>query len=146
MFCVDVFDPPPFVAVKLTLYVPGVLYVTVGLVKVELDGVPPVKVQLFEVGELVDVFVKATDCPAQIVVGVPVKLATGGGVPATPEMLILSTNRRFPYPERLRNATITLVCPTYGVRLTVSFRHCAAVGVNCDVVAAAVASVVYDLL
>lgn len=85
-----------------------------------------------------------TLCPAQTVVGAPVKLAVG--MPDTPVMLMLSTYRFCPFPARLRNFTITLLLPAYGVRFTVSVRHCAAVGTNEAVVAGAVASVVFDLL
>ncbi len=64
----------------------------------------------------------------------------------TPVRLILSTNKRFPYPDKFLKETITLDWPTYGVRFTVSVRHCPVVGVNAAVVAAAVANVVFDLL
>ena len=40
----------------------------VGFVAVEVAGVPPVNVQAFVVGEFVEVLVKLTDPPAQMVV------------------------------------------------------------------------------
>lgn len=46
----------------------------------ELFGVAPGNVQVHALGILVDVSVKVTDCPTQIVVAEAVKLATGGSV------------------------------------------------------------------
>ena len=43
---VEVLDPLALVAVNATVYVPAVLKVTTGLVAVEVEGVPPPKVQL----------------------------------------------------------------------------------------------------
>ena len=43
--CVTVLLPAPFVAVIDTEYVPAVAYVTTGLADVEVDGVPPGKLQ-----------------------------------------------------------------------------------------------------
>ena len=50
----------------------------VGFCAVELDGVPPVNVQLHEVGVLVLKSVKLTVLPSHKVVGVPLNSATGG--------------------------------------------------------------------
>lgn len=69
--------PAELVAVKVTLYTPGVLYVTEGFVAVDVLGVPPVNVQLYDVGPLVLVLVNAIVSPAQIVVLLAVKSATG---------------------------------------------------------------------
>jgi hypothetical protein len=67
------------VAVSVTLNTPAVEYVTTGFWATDVDGVPPGKLQFHEVGELVERSVKLTVAPAQMVVGLPVKLATGGG-------------------------------------------------------------------
>jgi hypothetical protein len=90
------------------------------------------------------VLVKVTTSPTHAGFGVAVKFAVAVVVPV---MLILSTYRLLPFPDRFLNATITEEFPTYGVKLTVSVLHCAAPdGLNEDVVAAAVARVVLDLL
>ena len=68
----------------------------VGFVAVEVAGVPPVNVQAFVVGEFVEVLVKLTDPPAQMVVAPAVKLATGAAAVATPVKLILSMYKLFP--------------------------------------------------
>ena len=86
-----------------------------------------------------------TDCPAQTVVTVGVNEATGAAVGGTAVRLMLSTNNRFPLPERFLNATITLEFPTKGLKFTVSVLHCAVVGVKLAVVAGAVAKTVFDL-
>ena len=87
---------------------------------------------------------KVTVCPAHTVVTDGVKDATGGAVGGTAVRLMLSTNNRFPFPERFLKATITLEFPTYGVKLTVSVLHWVVVGVKLAVVAGAVAKTVFD--
>jgi len=74
---VAVFEPAPFVAVRVTGYMPAVAYVTTGFCKMEVAGVPPVKVHCQELGELVERSVNVTAPPAQSVVGAAEKLVTG---------------------------------------------------------------------
>lgn len=50
--------PNEFVAVCVTVCVPAAVNVTTGFCKVEVAGEPPEKVQLHDVGELVDASVK----------------------------------------------------------------------------------------
>jgi hypothetical protein len=69
--------PKAFDATNCTLYEPGVLYVTVGLETVDVEGVPPAKVHVFKVGEPVLKFVNTTVCPGHTVVLLAVKLAVG---------------------------------------------------------------------
>jgi len=57
----DAFDPPAFVAVNVTFYVPAVGYVTTWLAEVDEEGVPPGNDQLYDVGLLVEVLVNVTD-------------------------------------------------------------------------------------
>ena len=63
--------------VSVTLYVPGVLYVTVGFCTVDVAGVPPGKLHDHDVGLPVLRSVKFTVMLLQPLVGVPLKLATG---------------------------------------------------------------------
>lgn len=106
-------------------------------------GVAPApKFQLQEEA-FVEASVTVTVCPVHTVEGDVVKAAVAA---ANPVILILSTNKRLPYPDKFLNATTTLDCPTYVDKSTVSVLHCAAVGEKAAVVAAAVASVVFDLL
>jgi len=58
--------------------VPAVTHVTSGVLSVEVDGNPPLKVHNHEAGLLVQVSVNSMDCPAEMVVKLEVKLATGG--------------------------------------------------------------------
>ena len=72
--------PKAFDATNCTLYEPGVLYVTVGLETVDVEGVPPAKVQVFKVGEPVLKFVNTTVWPGHTVVLLAVKLAVGAPI------------------------------------------------------------------
>ena len=76
---VTVLEPPLFVAVSVTLKTPEEEYVTTGFCATDVEGVPPGKLQFHDVGELVEPSVKVTVPPAQTVVGLAVKFATGGG-------------------------------------------------------------------
>jgi len=78
----------------------------VGFCDVEVFGVPPPpKSQLQLVGEPVELSVKVTELPAQTVVALAVKSATGGRE-FTPVILILSTYSILPYHERFSREII----------------------------------------
>ena len=47
-------DPPAFLTTNFTLYAPGVLQTTEGLLDVDDEGVPPVNVHFQDVGEFVE--------------------------------------------------------------------------------------------
>ncbi len=75
---VAVLLPPALVAVRLTVYVPAVVYWCEGFWSAD-EPVSP-KFHAHEVGLLAEVSVNVTVSGAVPDVGVPVKLATGGGV------------------------------------------------------------------
>ena len=76
MTAVFVPEPPPLLAINLTVYVPGVVYVWLGFRDVDVPVSPNVHAQL--VGEFDEVSVKFTVNGATPLVGVAVKLAVGG--------------------------------------------------------------------
>ena len=80
IFCVVELLPPALVAVSCTVYVPAAAQVTpVGFCEEEVAGVPLGKVQLQEVGELVELSVKFTEVPTHTEVDEAVNAATGEG-------------------------------------------------------------------
>jgi len=55
-----------YVAINNTSYKPGILYVTIGLLSVEIAGVPPGKFHLIFEGDPKDSFRKLMEVPLQI--------------------------------------------------------------------------------
>ena len=74
VFVTGLEDPQEFVAIRVTVYVPAVVYVCVGFCNVLVPPSPKFHDQ--EVGDPVDVSVKVTACPAGALAGA-VKFATG---------------------------------------------------------------------
>ena len=74
-------EPAPLVTVSDTSYCPAILYVMAGGVcREEDEGEPPGKLHCQVVGVPVEISVNNTCPPAGILVGLAVKLATGGEV------------------------------------------------------------------
>ena len=86
---VSVFVPYAFVAARLTEYVPGVLYTTLGFCCVLVVGVPPSNDHSHDEGVLVEWSVKLTVAPASTVVLSAVKSTSGAMY--SEEMRISST-------------------------------------------------------
>jgi hypothetical protein len=104
--CVPV--PDPFVAVCVTVYVPAVFHTTPVTFCVVADaGVPLGNVHDQLVGLLVELSVKLTGAPAQIVVVLAVNAAFGNAA-ACPVMLMLSTYTILPHAPRFTNFTMIL--------------------------------------
>ena len=88
LFCTSVSAQDPWVAIRVTEYVPDVLYKCVGFVS-EDAGEPSPKFQV-KTGEPVVEFEKATFCGPQAAVIFDVKLTCGAGFTAI-EIVVSST-------------------------------------------------------